>query len=226
MKSAPARKSEQGFTLLEIMIVSLLVGVVIFLASSASGSITNVASDGLRRLQVEADCQNLLHSLANDLQNSSTDDDPTTLVPRFEIEEAADVKELVSFTAESAAVRDPVDSSIVTEDECLESRPRLNVFQKNSRFRFQKVFAIDVDPDNGEVTPVWSPPISYFLVDRNLVRDDDGYRQVVATGVTVFRIVAEPNGNFRIFVRIQRRNPGNGEIHTASGMIEVNPKNN
>jgi len=216
---------ERGFTLVEIIVAAVITSAIVLFATGASSSITGAAGYGSRKLQVEADCQEILHFLANDLQNASSDSDPVTLVPRFEVEESTAVKELTSVTALTVAENEVVEELEVTGDESLENRPRANVYVKNSHFSFQKVHDLDVDPVKGEVTPIWSSPIEYYLKDRNLIREHNGHRRVVATNVSVFRVVAQPQGNFRVFVRIQKRNPANGEVLTASGMIEVNPKN-
>ncbi len=217
---------ERGFSLVEVIVAAAIAGTIILFATGASTSITGAACYGNRKLKTEADCQKVLQFISNDLQNSSSDSDPETLVPRFEIEDSTNVMELVPMTALDASRQAVVDVRQVTATEDLESRPRENVYRTNSIFRFQKVHNIEVDPVKGEVTPNWSSPISYQVKDRRLIREHEGRRQVIASGVTVFRVVAEAQGNFRVFLRIQRRNPATGEVLTASGMIEVNPKNN
>ena len=49
--------------------------------------------------------------------------------------------------------------------------------------------------------------------------------RVVGGNVSVFKIFAEDKGNFRIFLRTQKRNKETGEVVTTSSAIEVNPKN-
>lgn len=216
---------ERGYTLIEIILVASMAGAIVLFATGASDSITSAAGYGSRKLQVEAECQSVLHFIANDLQNSSTDTDPATLLPRFEIVQDAQVTELVDRTAVTVAETAVIDERTVVGEESLEHRPRVNVVTHNSIFRFQKVYDLNVDPVKGEVTPVWSPPMTYAVKGRNLVRTSGGKDRVVGTNVTAFKVVAEDQGNIKVFLRIQRRDPTTGDVLTASGMIEVNPKN-
>jgi hypothetical protein len=215
----------RGHTLIEVIIVAALVGAIALVTTGASDSINTAARYGGRKLDVDAEAQEILHFIANDLQNSSTDTDPVTLIPRYELTQDQAVVELVDRTAGNLATGDVTDTKVITAAEDLEGRPRNLTIPYNSRFRVQKVSGINVDPVIGEVETIWSSPIQYSVLDRQLVRDQDGRRQVIGTGVTAFRVVAEAQGNFRVFLRIQRRSPTTGEVLTASGMIEINPKN-
>lgn len=224
-KGAPVRGDEGGYSLVELIIVSVLVTGIVLVTTGASESISTAAKYGSRKLNVDAEAQSILHFIANDLQNASADTNPITLAPRYEVIPDGPVKELVSRTASDLADGDEAAVRTVTGAEELGRRPRMNRITENSRFLFRKVVGLDVDPNLDEVQAFWSSPIEYYLRDRRLHREHEGKIRVVGTNVTTFRVVAEPQGNFRIFLRVQRRNPSSGEVLSASGVIEVNPKN-
>ena len=246
----------RGHTLLELMIAISLVSGIIIVATTTGTSITDATSVGRQKLQVHADNQTALYFLANDLQDSSSDSDPDTNLPRYEVLDADFVSELSTRTAENLADgcttetvagvdtdtrttttvwSDDIDAGvdkIGTTDlvaeasgEILEGRPRLMKVEKNSRFTFRKVTGYNVDTGTGEVSPIWSTDVTYFVRDRKLIRVQDGRERVVGSNVSGFKVFAEDKGNFRIFLRTQKRNKETGEVVTTSSSIEINPKN-
>jgi len=249
-------KTARGHTLLELMIAVSLVAGIVIVATTTGTTITDATSYGRQKLQVQSDNQSALYFIANDLQNSSSDTDPDTNLPRYEVLDAEFVTELKTRTAEDLAAgstaevvsgleADTMTSTTVwstdietgvdqigttdvvatAKGEILEGRPRLMKVEKNSRFTFRKVTGYNVDTGTGEVTPIWSTSIRYFVRNRKLVRTQDGRERVVGGNVSIFKIFAEDKGNFRIFLRTQKRNKETGEVVTTSSAIEVNPKN-
>jgi hypothetical protein len=235
--------------------VSLVTGIII-VATTTGSTITDASTYGRQKLQVQSDNQSTLYFLVNDLQNGSSDSDPDTNLPRYEILDGDVVTELKSRTADDLAKGDTAEyvAGTATEDktsttvwsgdieldvekvgttdltatvdgEILEGRPRLMKIEKNSRFTFHKVKGYDIDTGTGEVRPLWSTPVTYFVRDRHLVRVHNGRERIVGKNVSVFKVFAEEKGNFRVFVRTQKRNKETGEVITVSGAVEINPKN-
>jgi len=246
----------RGFTLLELMIAVSLIVVIITVATTTGTTIMDATTYGRQKLQVHSDNQSALFFLANDLQNSSSDSDPATNLPRYEILDAEFVTELATRTAVDLArgtttetvagvdaetmtsttvwsddIEDGVakvgttDVTANARGEILEGRPRLMKIEKNSRFTFRKITGYSVDSGTGEVSPIWSSDVTYFVRNRRLIREQDGRERVVGGNVSGFKVFAEDKGNFRVFLRTQKRNKETGEVVTTSSSIEVNPKN-
>jgi prepilin-type N-terminal cleavage/methylation domain-containing protein len=246
----------EGFTLLELMIAISLVTGIIIVATTTGTTITDATTYGRQKLKVHSDNQSALYFIANDLQNSSSDTDPDTNMPRYEILDAEFVSELASRTSEDLSAdrtdeyvagvdadtmtsttvwSDDIDADVdkigttdlaeTAKGEILEGRPRLMKVEKNSRFTFRKITGFNVDTGIGEVSPIWSTPVTYFVRERQLIREQDGRERVVSGNVSGFKVFAEDKGNFRVFLRTQKRNKETGEVVTTSSAIEINPKN-
>jgi len=244
-KSMHARR---GHTLIEVTIAAALVTGIVIVASTTSGSISDASNYGRHLLEVQGNNQSALYFIANDLQNSSSDTDPLTNLPRYEIQDDNFVVELNPRTAISAAsgartdlVRavtgtqissfEDADAALATATntpstgEVFEGRPRELRVLKNSRFTFHKVTGHEIDAGIGAVQPLWSAPITYFVRRRHLIREQNGTERVIGRNVTAFKVFAETGANFEIFLRTQKRDPRTGDVLTVSGSIEVNPKN-
>jgi prepilin-type N-terminal cleavage/methylation domain-containing protein len=264
-------RTERGYTLVEVVIVVTLMSGIVLFAMETSSSITSASSYGRRLLRVQSENQESLWRIANDLQNASSDTDPVTNEPRFEIIDDVSVLELKTRTAENLAIGDTSDTILGTkvvsagvvdgdgalgdnvvieediaantapvddvktigaltlqeteESEIIEGRPRLMKIAQNSRFTFRKVVGYNANPSTGEVSKIWSTPVSYYVRGRQLIREQDGQTQVIGHDISAFKVFGEDKGNFRVFLRSQVRNPETGEVVTASGSVEVNPKN-
>jgi hypothetical protein len=207
------------------------------------GSLTDLGNSGQTKLEASAANQRALLAVANDLQSASSDTDPVTGTPRFTVGTGATVEGLrnkrntPSGKAVGLVRKDlsaiPLDESLDTAEERLAAeqlgtgrhRARGYEVPSNSLFTFRKVTGYTIDEGTGEVSPIWSTPISYSVNEnRHLVRLQDGVERVVGRDVSLFDVRTDDLGNF-IVTLVTERHDRKGNVERIANRIEVHPKN-
>ncbi|MCG3136035.1 MAG: hypothetical protein HMLKMBBP_03830 [Planctomycetes bacterium] len=105
-------------------------------------------------------------------------------------------------------------------------RPRLRSFGNtaNSRLVFNKVAGFSIAA-TGEPVITWSTDITYRVIGRTLVREQDGNQAIISSNVSRF-VVEETNDNTILVTLVtERRARATNEVTKQWNQIEVDPKN-
>lgn len=103
-------------------------------------------------------------------------------------------------------------------------RPRHAVIAKNSVLTFQKVTGYTIDSSGAPVV-TWSSPITYEVVDRELVREQDGLTSVMCNTCVGFQAQVSDVGTVLLTIVSQAKSHAKGGLVAEANQIEISPKN-
>lgn len=104
-------------------------------------------------------------------------------------------------------------------------RPRHAVIAKNSILTFQKVLSYTIDGTGAPVV-TWTTPIEYRVINKKLIRTQDGKSTVACPVCVGFRAEISDAGTVIVTIVSQGRTHGNGgRVMAGANQIEVGPKN-